>query len=258
MDSSPSTGGSPLALETRGLRKSFGALEVTRDVSLRIASGARHAIVGPNGSGKTTLFNLLSGELKADAGVVLLAGRDVTFLPPDARARAGLTRSFQRNNLFPELSVRQNLETALAIGAGLGRVFWRRFQGMPSVCAAAEALASRLRLTEELDQVVRALPYGTQRQLEIGLALAADPKVLLLDEPSAGMSAEETRAMTALIAGLPRDITLVVIEHDMAVVFEIAERITVLDYGSVLIEGTPAEVRQSDIVRRRYLGERRR
>ncbi len=243
-------------LEARGLIKSFGALEVTRNLSLVLPAGGRHAVVGPNGSGKTTLFNLLSGELSVDAGQILLAGRDVTRQPPDARARAGLTRSFQKNNLFPDFTVRDNLAIALAIGARRGSIFWRRFDRLPGLARQAEDLAERIRLVEVLDQPVRVLPYGTQRQLEVGLALAIAPKVLLLDEPTAGMSAEETQAMTALIASLPRDIAILIIEHDMEVVFEIAERITVLDYGRVLIEGTPAEVRASEIVRRRYFGER--
>jgi branched-chain amino acid transport system ATP-binding protein len=244
-----------MMLEARGLRKAFGALEVTRDVSIALPAGARHAVVGPNGSGKTTLFNLLTGEIGADAGTVCLDSSDVTNLPPDARARAGLTRSFQKNNLFPDLTVRDNLCLAIAIGERWGRVFWRRFRGMPGLDDRVGALAERIHIADALDRRVRTLPYGTQRQLEIGLALAVAPKVLLLDEPTAGMSAEETLAMTALIAALPRDIALLIIEHDMEVVFEIAERITVLDYGSVLIEGTPDEVRASELVRRRYLGE---
>ncbi|HMK68319.1 MAG TPA: ABC transporter ATP-binding protein [Stellaceae bacterium] len=243
-------------LEARGLRKAFGALEVTRDVSLMVPEGARHAVVGPNGSGKTTLFNLLTGELQPDEGRVLLNGRDVTALPPDARARAGLTRSFQKNNLFMDLTVRENLALALAIGKALGSVFWHRFERMHGLVARAEALAERVRLSDVLDLPVHTLPYGTQRQLEVGLALAIEPKVLLLDEPTAGMSAEETQAMTALIAGLPPEIAVLIIEHDMEVVFEIAERVTVLDYGSILAEGTPQEVRATEVVRRRYLGER--
>ena len=242
-------------LEAQGLHKSFGALEVTRDVSLALPAGARHAVVGPNGSGKTTLFNLLAGELRPDAGRVLLAGADVTNQPPDARARAGLARSFQKSNLFPDLSVRENLAIALAIGAGHSRIFWRRFERLPRLAERTETLAASVRLQEMLDRTARTLPYGTQRQLELAMALAGAPKVLLLDEPTAGMSAEETRAMTALIAALPRDIALLIVEHDMEVVFEIAERITVLDRGAVLIEGTPAEVRNSELVRRRYLGE---
>jgi branched-chain amino acid transport system ATP-binding protein len=243
-------------LEARGLRKSFGALDVTRDVSLTLPAGARHAIVGPNGSGKTTLFNLLAGELRPDAGRVLLAGKDVTQRPPDARARAGLARSFQKSNLFADSTVEENLAVAIAIGERRGGIFWRRFERLPQLAERTAALARSVRLEDLLHRTARTLPYGTQRQLELGMALAGAPKVLLLDEPTAGMSAEETRAMTALIAGLPRDIALLIVEHDMEVVFELAERITVLDYGRVLVEGTPAEVRGSALVRRRYLGER--
>jgi len=245
-------------LEARSLGKSFGALEVTRDVSLRLPAGARHAVVGPNGSGKTTLFNLLAGELQPDAGRVLLGGRDVTRLSPDGRARLGLARSFQRNNLFPDLTVRDSIAVALAIARGQGAVFWRPFARLAGLRGQVEALAERLRLADVLDRPARHLAYGTQRQLELALSLAGAPRVLLLDEPTAGMSAEETAAMTALLAGLPRDIALLIVEHDMEVVFELAERVIVLDYGRILIEGTPAEVRASPEVRRRYLGERAR
>jgi branched-chain amino acid transport system ATP-binding protein len=241
--------------KAEGLCKSFGALEVARGISLALPLGARHAIVGPNGSGKTTLFNLLSGELTPDAGHVYIDGREVTALPPDARARAGLTRSFQKNNLFPDLTVLENLAIAVAIGTRAGAIFWRPFKGSRDIHRHAAALAERIRLSPYLETVVRALPYGTQRQLEIGLALAIEPKILLLDEPTAGMSADETAEMAKLIADLPRELALLVIEHDMEVVFDFAQRIIVLDYGSVLAEGTPAEIRASPEVRRRYLGE---
>jgi ABC-type branched-subunit amino acid transport system ATPase component len=241
--------------KAEGLCKSFGALEVARGISLTLPRGTRHAIVGPNGSGKTTLFNLLSGELAPDAGHVYIDGREVTALPPDARARAGLTRSFQKNNLFPDLTVLENIAIAVAISTGAGAIFWRSFGSCGDIHRDAAALAERIRLSPYLDTVVHTLPYGTQRQLEIGLALAIAPKILLLDEPTAGMSAEETAEMAKLIEDLPRDLTLLVIEHDMKVVFDFAQRITVLDYGSVLAEGTPAEIRASPEVRRRYLGE---
>lgn len=243
-------------LEARHLRKSFGAVEATRDLSFRLPKGGRYAIVGPNGSGKTTLFDLLSGFVRPDQGRVLLDGSDITGLGIDARVRAGLARSFQKNNLFPELTVRDNLALAAAIAARRGPVFWRRFDALPGLNDRVLDLAARLRLESVLERRTDALPYGTQRQLELGLALAVAPKVLLLDEPTAGMSADETRAMTALIAGLPRTVAIIVIEHDMDVVFEIADRIIVLDYGSVLVEGPPDEIRGSDLVRRRYLGER--
>jgi branched-chain amino acid transport system ATP-binding protein len=238
-----------------GLCKSFGALEVAKSISLGLPSGARHAIVGPNGSGKTTLFNLLSGELRPDAGRVYIDGRDVTPLPPDARARAGLTRSFQKNNLFPDLTVQESLAVAVAIGSGSGRNFWRPFARSRECYRHATEIAERIRLIPYLDTIVGTLPYGTQRQLEIGLALAIEPKILLLDEPTAGMSADETAEMAKLIANLPDTLTLLVIEHDMEIVFDFARRITVLDYGSILAEGSPAEIRASPEVRRRYLGE---
>src|SRR5258708_28747687 len=160
-----------------GLSKSSGALEVGRGISLELPRGARHAIVGPNGSGKTTLFNLLSGELAPDAGHVYIDGRDVTALPPDARARAGLTRSFQKNNLFPDATVLENLAIAVTIGARAGDIFWRRFTRSGDLHHRAASLAERIRLTPYLETIVGALPYGTQRQLEIGLALAIEPKI---------------------------------------------------------------------------------
>jgi branched-chain amino acid transport system ATP-binding protein len=245
-------------LEAERLYKSFGALEATHDVSLRIPSGARHAIVGPNGSGKTTLFNLLSGELRPDTGRIALDSADITPLAPDARARRGLTRSFQRNNLFPDLTVRENLATAVTLGLGRGAVFWRSLQRIREVRKRVDELAVAVGVERWLDMRVRALPYGTQRLVEVGLALGIRPRVVLLDEPTAGMSGEETAAMTGLLNGLPRDISLVVIEHDVKVVFGLAERITVLDYGRVLFEGTPEEVRSSSLVRERYLGRARR
>jgi branched-chain amino acid transport system ATP-binding protein len=238
-----------------GLYKSFGALEVAKGISLDLPRGARHAIVGPNGSGKTTLFNLLSGELQPDAGHVYIDGREVTSLPPDARARAGLTRSFQKNNLFPDLTVQESLAVAVAIGTGSGANFWRPFAHSIECHRRAAEIAERIRLTTYLDAIVGTLPYGTQRQLEIGLALAVKPKILLLDEPTAGMSADETAEMAKLIADLPDALALLVIEHDMEIVFAFARRITVLDYGSILAEGSPTEIRASPEVRRRYLGE---
>src|SRR3954447_26425990 len=164
--------------KAEGLCKSFGALEVAKGISLELPRGARHAIVGPNGSGKTTLFNLLSGELRPDAGKVYIDGRDVTALAPDARARAGLTRSFQKNNLFPELTVLESLAIAAAIGTGTGTIFWRPFSRSAACHRRATTIAEQIRLTPYLGAVVGTLPYGTQRQLEIGLALAIEPKIL--------------------------------------------------------------------------------
>lgn len=245
-------------LEACSLNKSFGALQVTRDVTFTVPTGARYGIVGPNGSGKTTLFNLLTGEARADTGQVVLDGQDITGFSPDRRARLGLTRSFQKNNLFGNLTAWENLAIALTIRNDVGRKLWTRFPYPTGLKDQIERLAERLGLTAVLHRPAGTLPYGTQRQLELGLALAIVPKVLLLDEPTAGMSPDETHAMTVLISSLSRETTLVIIEHDMAVLHEIAERMIVLDYGSILIEGTPQEVRQSEIVRERYFGARAR
>ena len=242
-------------LKAAGLDKSFGSLQVARDVTLEVPKGRRHAVIGPNGAGKTTLFNLLTGEVKADAGRVFVEDVEVTTKPPDARARAGLARSFQKNNLFPDLTVRENFAITCAVANRLGRVFWKSFGAFRRVHDEAHEIAERIGVVDDLDAKVRHLSYGTQRQVEVGLALALKPKVLLLDEPTSGMSPEETASMMNLIAGLPPALTIIIIEHDMDVVFGLAERITVLDYGSVLLEGTPAEVRASDAVRQRYLGE---
>tara|TARA_Y100001934_G_C12121865_1_gene663552 strand:+ start:147 stop:896 length:750 start_codon:yes stop_codon:yes gene_type:complete len=241
--------------EIDALNKSFGSLAVTQDVSLQLPAGRRHGLIGPNGAGKTTLFNLLCGELDADSGRVMLDGADITRASPDTRARAGLARSFQRNNLFTELTVRENLVIACTLQQGIGHIGWNLLRRYDSVATEVEASIEQLGLGDDADRPVKQLSYGTQRQLEIGLALQLQPKVLLLDEPTSGMSPEETTAMQSLIGELPDTLTVLIIEHDMDVIFDIAERITVLDYGRVLLEGTPEEVRKSDQVRQRYLGD---
>ena len=242
-------------LEVTGLRKSFGSLTVTDGIDLSLAAGAREAVIGPNGAGKTTFFNLLSGELKPDAGTIRLEGRAITGLPPNKRARLGLARSFQKNNLFADMTVVESLATACAVSHKRSAVFWTTFGGQRALRERAEALAEQVGLADEGATVVRHLSYGSQRQLEIGLALAIEPKLLLLDEPTSGMSPEETRGMQKLIEGLPPELTLLLIEHDMDVVFDMADQITVLDYGRVLISGPPGEIRGSSIVREIYLGE---
>jgi branched-chain amino acid transport system ATP-binding protein len=241
-------------LEAIGITKAFGSLVVADGVDLAVAAGAREALIGPNGAGKTTLFNILGGQVRPDEGAVRLNGRDLTGLAPDARARAGLGRSFQRNNLFPDLSVAESLATACALRRRLGPVFWRRFSRLAEVHDQAAAIAEQVGLGDLLGHPVRHLGYGNQRQLEVALALAGEPQVLLLDEPTAGMSPEETRAMKALIGRLPAGLTVVMVEHDMDVVFDIAERITVMHYGKVIAAGTPDEIRGSDLVREIYLG----
>ena len=242
-------------LKAERLNKFYGSLLVTDNISLELAKGARHAVIGPNGAGKTTLFNLLTGEVKTDSGRVLIDGRDVSKKSPDQRAKAGLGRSFQKNNLFMELTALENLTTACAVSVELGRVFWRPFDSVSEIKEAAESIAEQVDLLSVLDIPVHHLSYGHQRQLEVGLALATQPKVLMLDEPTSGMSPEETTIMLNLISALPSSLTILIIEHDMDVVFGVTDRITVLDYGSVLVEGTLDEVRSSDIVRQRYLGD---
>jgi len=242
-------------LSVTNLNKAFSGLTVTDNVSLELQPGSRHAVIGPNGAGKTTFFNLLTGELAPDSGKVFLEGRNITRMRPDARARAGLGRSFQKNNLFPHLSVRENLSIACALHAGIGKVFWKVFSKFETISQSVEQLAERVGLSNILDEDVHALSYGNSRQVEIALALALQPKILMLDEPTSGMSPEETTAMRELIAQLDSSLTILIIEHDMDVVFDLADRITVLDYGRVLLEGTPNEIRQSQIVRDRYFGE---
>ncbi len=242
------------ALQTVRISKSFGALKVTDDVSLAFETGKRYAIIGPNGAGKTTFFNLLAGNLKPDSGQILLDGKDITRLDVTRRARIGIARSFQRNNLFQELSVRDNLAIASAIHDGTAPVFWRPMTRSRALYKCAEQVAERVGLQDSLDTTVRFMSYGSQRQLEVALALACEPKVLLLDEPTSGMSPEETARMDVLINALPRDLTVVVIEHDMDIVLDFADHITVLDYGRVLEQGTPTEIRASETVRERYLG----
>jgi branched-chain amino acid transport system ATP-binding protein len=246
------TAAAALALES--LQRSFGALMAVSGVTLSVARRERRAIIGPNGAGKTTLFNLITGHLAPTAGRIVFDGVSIAGLPPYAVARRGIARSFQRTNVFPRLSVHENLRLAAAArGRGtydlLGSVT-RRWVPIERARSTAEAVG----LTDRLDAPAGALSYGEQRQLEIGIALATEPKLLLLDEPTAGMSPEETRRMTELIAGLPREITLLIIEHDMDVVFTLADRITVLHHGEVLAEGTADEVRSDSRVYEVYLG----
>ena len=241
-------------LRAERLSRAFGALVVTREVSLQVPLGVRHAIIGPNGAGKTTLFNLLAGELRPGAGRIFLGERDVTALPPNRRARLGLSRSFQRSNIFAGLSVRENLLLADIAHSGRGRVFWRRLAKERPALEKSERVAALVGVSDLLERRVGELSYGAVRQLEIGLALATEPRVLLLDEPTSGMSPEETGRILELVRGLPRDLAMLIIEHDMDMVFETADRVTVLNYGQVLLEGTPEEVRASDVVRETYLG----
>jgi branched-chain amino acid transport system ATP-binding protein len=244
-----------LMLRTEKLIKRYGALMVSDQVSLDIRAGELHAVIGPNGAGKTTLINLLSGELKSDAGRVFFAGQNVTEQPIHLRAQRGLTRSYQIISLFDEFTV---LENAVLAALGAKRHAWRFWRAMLDDSAArrvaTQVLASTgLSLHEDI--VAGELSYGERRQLELAMALAAEPKTLLLDEPMAGMSQQESAAMIELLRTLKRRYTILLVEHDMDAVFSLADRISVLVYGSVMFTGTPDEIRQHPEVRTAYLGE---
>ena len=243
------------ALEARGLQRNFGALIATDDVSFAVQPGARQALIGPNGAGKTTLINLLTGAIRPTAGQVMLQGRDVTGLAASARVRMGLSRTFQINQLFPDLTPAELLGLAISERNGSGTDFWRVAGGRPAIVAEIEDLLQRFGLEADLDQPTRKLAYGKQRLLEIALALATRPKVLLLDEPAAGVPEEERRDILAALAALPSDVAILLIEHDMDLVFNFATRISVLVAGRLLTEGAPDEIAADERVRAVYLGE---
>ena len=242
------------ALQTRGLCKDFRGFRAVDSVDLAVADGAVHALVGPNGAGKTTLFNLLTGFLRPSAGRIEVGGRDVTGDPPDRVARAGVARSFQITSLFDQLSLRDHVELALASGGGLGWRFWRSDRLLGRHRADAHALLDQVGLADRADQPAGELPYGQKRALELALALALDPKVLLLDEPTAGMSAEDVARTVALVREVREGRTVVLVEHNMTVVADLADTVTVLQAGKVLVEGPYAEVRQDARVVEAYLG----
>jgi len=241
-------------LRLEGLTRSFGALNAVDGVSLAVAARERRAIIGPNGAGKTTLFNLIGGQLAPSAGRVLFDGRTITGLAPHAVARRGISRSFQRTNVFPRLTVLENLRLAAAAGDRGSYDLVGTIARVRAPLDRARAVADAVGLAERLPEAAGRLSYGEQRQLEIGIALATSPRLLLLDEPTAGMSPEETQRMTELLVGLPREVTLLIIEHDMDVVFSLADRLTVLHQGAVLTEGTLAEVKADARVYEVYLG----
>jgi branched-chain amino acid transport system ATP-binding protein len=243
------------ALEIRDLHKSFGALAVTRDVNLVLERGARHALIGPNGAGKTTLVNLITGVLQPSAGQVLLEGEDITRLPQATRTRRGIARTFQINQLFRGLTVLENVYLAVAERDGVCNHLWRPVGAERAVIEEALAHLDALRLADNALKLVRELPYGRLRLVEIAIALALRPKVLLLDEPAAGVPSSESHLILDVIAGLDPDIAILIIEHDMDVVFRVAKRITVLVQGAVLTDGTPAEIVADERVRAVYLGE---
>jgi ABC-type branched-subunit amino acid transport system ATPase component len=242
-------------LETRGLVMRFGGIMAMNNVSLTLARGARHALIGPNGAGKTTFVNLLAGVLRPSSGRVLLDGEDITTLAQHRRVRRGLARTFQINQLFPALSPLQAVTLALCERDGLAAKWWRPISRHGSVMDEAAGLLRRLGLDAEMRVETRRLAYGKQRLLEIALALALRPRVLLLDEPAAGVPPEESREVLATLSRLPADVAVLLIEHDMDLVFRFAERISVLVNGALLVEGTPDDVARDRRVRDVYLGE---
>jgi len=244
------------ALATRGLDKRFGSLVVARGITFSLPQGARYALIGPNGAGKTTLINLMTGMLRADAGEILLGGEAITALPPHLRVARGLVRTFQINTLFPNLSALEAVTLAVCEREGASRTWWRRLSGYSAAVDEAHAILSSLMLGADCYRPTRELPYGRQRLLEIALALATRPKVLLLDEPAAGVPRDESGELFAAISNLSRDITVLFIEHDMNFVFRFASRIIVMVGGSILLEGTPGEIAADPRVREVYLGSR--
>jgi branched-chain amino acid transport system ATP-binding protein len=241
-------------LRTVQLCRSFGNLVVTNRVNLTVDPGERHVIIGPNGAGKTSLINQIGGQLQPSEGRIFLGDTDITGWPPDRVCRSGVARTFQRNNLFLNLSVVENLRLAVEARRGRPLNFFSPVGRFRQLIARAEQLMSDVHLDRDGRRSARSLSYGEQRQLEIGIALAGEPKLLLLDEPTSGMSPAETTRMIELIANLPRTLAILMIEHDMNVVFSVADRITVLCYGEVLASGTPAEIRADPRVREVYLG----
>jgi branched-chain amino acid transport system ATP-binding protein len=237
-----------------GLVKNFRGLRATDQVNLTVGPGEVHALIGPNGAGKTTLVNLISGMTRADAGQIVLDGLDISNLPPHRRVYAGLSRCFQITNLFREATVRDNL--CLAVQAHRGHSFglWRRRDSEDAIHAAAEALARQVGLHTSLDHITGRLPHGAQRQLDIALALAAHPRLLLLDEPMAGMGPDESARVVELIQSLRGQMAVLLIEHDMEAVFKLADRISVLVYGKVLATGGVDEIRANAQVQAVYLG----
>lgn len=243
-----------LLLRTEKLCRSFGNLVVTRDVDLQVSRGERHALIGPNGAGKTSLVNQLGGQLNPSSGRILFKERDIAGLKAEAICRLGIARTFQKNNLFRGLSVRENVRLAVQAHRGQPYQALRSIQADRALWERSDQLLTQIGLVSGLDRRASELSYGEQRQLEIAIALASEPELLLLDEPTSGMSPAETDQMIELVRSLSSSLALLMIEHDMKVVFSLADRVTVLHYGEVLASGTPAEIQSSARVREVYLG----
>ena len=245
---------STAALSTRGLDKSFGSLVVAKNIELDLPRGARYALIGPNGAGKTTLINLITGMLRPDQGRIFLEADEVTALRPEERVKRGLVRTFQINTLFPHLSALEAVTLAVCERRGYAGTWWQKLPAYPDAVEEAYAILLSLRLGASCYRPTRELAYGQQRLLEIALALATNPKVLLLDEPAAGVPQGESAELFSVIADLSQNIAVLFIEHDMNVVFRFARRIIVMVGGRILVEGTPAEIGADARVREVYLG----
>jgi branched-chain amino acid transport system ATP-binding protein len=243
------------AVELRGVYKSFGDTSVIRDVNLTILKGERHALIGPNGAGKTTLFNLISGYMKPTAGSILLKDEIVSGLRPYQINRRSLSRSFQVSNVFPNMSVWENIRCALLWATGHRYAFWKNIDNLPEVRERTAQILQEINLISRRDVPAGLLAYAEQRTLEIGMTIAGGADVILLDEPTAGMSRAETERAVALIRRLTEGRTLLIVEHDMRVVFGLADRISVLVYGQIIASGTPEEIRGNPKVKEAYLGE---
>jgi branched-chain amino acid transport system ATP-binding protein len=245
------------ALSTRGLDKSFGSLVVASDIALDLPPGERYALIGPNGAGKTTLINLITGMLKPDKGQIFLGGDEITMLKPEERVKCGLVRTFQINTLFPHLSALEAVTLAVCERRGYAGSWWEKLPAYGDAIEEAYAILLSLRLAASCHRPTRELAYGQQRLLEIALALATKPKVLLLDEPAAGVPQQESAELFSVIAGLSQEIAVLFIEHDMNVVFRFAHRIIVMAAGRILLQGTPKEIAADARVREVYLGRAR-
>jgi ABC-type branched-subunit amino acid transport system ATPase component len=244
-----------IVLATENLEKRFGGIVATNNVSLKVEKGARHALIGPNGAGKTTIINLLTGVLAPTAGKVLLEGNDITNVSAHARVRLGIARTFQINQLFPDLSPLETLGLAVSERIGSGHDWWRIVGTKSEIVDEVLALLERFHLADVMNERTAILPYGKQRLLEIAVAIACKPRVLLLDEPAAGVPEDERHDILSSVAALPADVTVLLIEHDMDLVFSFADRISVLVNGALFVEGKPEEVARDPRVKAVYLGE---
>lgn len=245
-----------MLLETEGLTKQFGGLTAVEEATMTVEEGELRSVIGPNGAGKTTFFNLLTGLLEPSAGDVRFRGSSIVGLPPEARVRRGISRSFQITNIFPELSIRRNVRVALQNDLGYGRNFWSDVDSIPELEEGTRRVIDRVGIDADPDTKARTMSHGEKRRLEIGIAIAQDPELLLLDEPAAGMSNDETRELIALIRELNEEYTVLLIEHDIDLVMELSDVITVLTEGRVIAEGTPEEVEADVAVQEAYLGGR--